>query len=142
MLKEFKEFLTRGNVMDLAIAVVIGAAFGKIITALVDDILMPVIGFVTAGKDVSDLSLVMKEAVMNGDTVVTPAVVFAYGNFIQSVIDFVLIGLFIFLIIKAVNKARDNFGKKKEEAAAPPEPSKEELLLTEIRDLLKENTNR
>ncbi len=142
MLKEFKEFLTRGNVMDLAVAVIIGAAFGKIITSLVNDILMPVIGFITAGKDVSDLSIVMKEAVMNGDTVVTPAVVFAYGSFIQSVIDFVLIGLFIFLIIKLANKAKENFSKNKEEGApAPPEPSKEELLLTEIRDLLKENVN-
>ncbi|MGI5892171.1 MAG: large-conductance mechanosensitive channel protein MscL [Bacillota bacterium] len=142
MLKEFKQFISRGNVMDLAIAVIIGGAFGKIVTSLVNDILMPVIGLITAGKDVSDLGVVLKPAVIEGDTIISPEVVFAYGSFIQSVIDFLIIGFCIFIIIKFVNKTKSAFEKnKKTETPAPVEPSKEELLLTEIRDILKKSAN-
>ena len=119
MVKEFKEFLMRGNVMDLAVAVIIGAAFGAIITSLVDDILMPVIGAILNGIDLTALSITV------GDAVIT------YGNFLQAVINFVLIALAIFLIVKAYNKTQ-----KAEAPAAPPGPSAEEKLLTEIRDLL------
>ena len=121
MVKEFKEFLMRGNVMDLAVAVVIGAAFGAIITSLVNDILMPVIGAILGGTDLTSLSVTI------GDAVIT------YGNFLQAIVNFILIALAIFLIVKAYNKTQ----KAKEEAPAPPpEPSAEEKLLTEIRDLL------
>jgi large conductance mechanosensitive channel len=121
MVKEFKEFLMRGNVMDLAVAVVIGAAFGAIITSLVNDILMPIIGAILGGTDLTTLSITV------GDAVIT------YGNFLQAIINFVLIAFAIFLIVKAYNKSQ----KAKEEAPAPPPgPSAEEKLLTEIRDLL------
>jgi len=121
MVKEFKEFLMRGNVMDLAVAVVIGAAFGAIITSLVNDILMPVIGAILGGTDLTALSITV------GNAVIT------YGNFLQAIINFVLIAFAIFLIVKAYNKSQ----KEKEEAPAPPPgPTAEEKLLTEIRDLL------
>lgn len=130
MLKEFKGFIMKGNVLDLAVAVIIGAAFGKIITSFVNDILMPPIGLLLGNVDFSDLSVVLKEAV--GET---PAVTLKYGVFINTVIDFLIIGFAIFLVLKAYNKTQ----KKKEEAPkAPPAPSKEEVLLTEIRDILKE----
>jgi large conductance mechanosensitive channel len=128
-LKEFKEFAFKGNVVDLAVAVIIGAAFGKIISSLVNDIIMPPIGVLLGGIDFKDLKLIIKEAV---DT--TPAVTWNYGNFIQTLIDFLIIAFCIFILVKAVQKAQ----KKKEEAPAPPaEPSAQEKLLTEIRDLLK-----
>lgn len=123
MLKEFKKFVLKGNVLDLAIGVIIGGAFGKIVTSLVNDLLMPIIGLLLGGVDFSGLQWTI------GDAVIT------YGAFIQSVVDFVIIALSIFLFIKAINR----FKKKEEEKpSAPPEPSKEELLLTEIRDILKE----
>lgn len=123
MLQEFKKFALKGNVLDLAIGVIIGGAFGKIVTSLVNDLLMPIIGLLLGGVDFSGLQWTI------GDAVIT------YGAFIQSVVDFVIIALSIFLFIKAINR----FKKKEEEKpSAPPEPSKEELLLTEIRDILKE----
>ena len=129
MLKEFKEFAVKGNVMDLAVAVIIGAAFGKIVASFVADVLMPPIGILLGGVDFTSFPIILKDAV--GET---PAVTLNYGKFIQTLIDFVIIAFSIFLMIKGLN----SFKKKEEEApAAPPEPSKEEQLLTEIRDLLK-----
>jgi large conductance mechanosensitive channel len=129
MLNEFKDFAVRGNVVDMAVGIVIGAAFGKIVSALVAGVLMPPIGVLLGGVDFSDLVLVVKEAV--GET---PAVVISYGAFIQTVIDFTIIAFAIFMVVKGINSL-----KKKEEAAPkePPKPSAEEVLLTEIRDLLK-----
>jgi large conductance mechanosensitive channel len=139
LLKEFKEFIMKGNVLDLAVAVIIGGAFGKIITSLVNDIIMPPIGLILGKVDFKELKLVIqsgREAVMQGTTVVTPAVnevAISYGMFIQNTFDFILIGLCIFLVLKAYN----NIVKKKEEAPAPPAPTAEEKLLAEIRDILK-----
>jgi large conductance mechanosensitive channel len=132
IIKEFKEFAMRGNVIDLAIGVIIGGAFGKIVSSLVGDVLMPPIGVLLGGVDFSDLSITIKEASEGVE-----AVVIKYGAFIQTVIDFLIIAFVIFLVVKAMNAA-----KKKEEAApaappAPPAPSNEEKLLAEIRDLLK-----
>ncbi|MCA9758742.1 MAG: large-conductance mechanosensitive channel protein MscL [Candidatus Eisenbacteria bacterium] len=129
MMSEFKAFAMRGNVVDMAVGVVIGGAFGKIVSSLVNDVIMPPIGLMLGGVDFSNLQIVLKEAV--GETA---AVTLNYGVFIQTVIDFLIIAFAIFMVVKAMNSA-----KKKEEAApaAPPAPSKEEVLLTEIRDILK-----
>lgn len=128
IVKEFKEFAMRGNVVDLAVGVIIGAAFGKIVTSLVADIIMPPIGMVTGGIDFKDLKYVLKPAVDK-----TPETAINYGMFINNVIDFLIVAFCIFLIVKGINSMK----KKEEEVpAAPPEPTKEELLLTEIRDLL------
>ena len=130
MLKEFKDFTMRGNVVDLAVAVIIGGAFGKVISSFVKDVLMPPIGVLLGGVDFADLAIVIKDAV--GDQ---PAVLLKYGVFINTIIDFIIIAFAIFMVIKMMN----NMKKKEEEApAAPPAPSKEETLLTEIRDILKE----
>jgi large conductance mechanosensitive channel len=120
----------RGNVIDMAVGIIIGVAFGKIVSSFVADVIMPPLGLLLGGVDFKDLAIVLKEAV--GET---PAVVIAYGQFIQTIVDFVIIAFVIFLVIKAMNSL-----KAKEEAApeAPPAPTKEEILLTEIRDLLKE----
>ncbi len=131
-LTEFKEFAMRGNVMDMAVGVIIGGAFGKIVTSLVNDVIMPVIGCVVGGINFTDLKWVIKEAVEE-----TPEVALLYGQFIQNVVDFLIIAFCIFMMIKVISRLT----KKKEEAPAPapaPEPSAEEKLLTEIRDLLKE----
>lgn len=136
--KEFKEFIMRGNVLDMAIGVIIATAFGKITTSLVNDVFMPFIGWIIGDIDLSALNIVLREAVMDGETVVTPEVVIGIGTFISTIIDFILIALIVFGIVKMVNR----LNRKKEEEPAPPpaepEPTKEELLLTEIRDLLKE----
>ena len=127
--KEFKDFAMRGNVMDMAIGIIIGGAFGKIISSLVSDVIMPPIGLAVGGVNFSDLKMTLREA-----TVGVEAVTVNYGAFLQNTFDFVIIALAIFMMIKAMN----NMKKKEEEApAAPPEPTKEEKLLTEIRDLLK-----
>ncbi len=133
MIKEFKEFAMRGNVIDLAVGVVIGTAFGKIVSALVDKIIMPIIGWLTSGQNFADLAINAGEKV-GPDGAVVPAVAIGYGAFIQSTLDFIIVAFVIFLVIKGINTL-----KKKEEAApaAPPEPSNEEKLLIEIRDLLK-----
>ncbi len=133
LIKEFKEFAMRGNVLDMAVGIVIGGAFGKIVSSFVEDILMPPIGVLLGGVNFSDLKIVFKQAVMDGENVVTPEVALRYGNFIQVIFDFLIIAFAIFMLIKAVNK----FNKKKEDAPAAPEaPPADVQLLTEIRDLL------
>ncbi|MDX1380310.1 MAG: large-conductance mechanosensitive channel protein MscL [Xanthomonadales bacterium] len=129
MMSEFREFAMRGNVVDMAVGIVIGAAFGKIVSSFVNDVLMPPIGMLLGGMDFTQLSVVLKEA--SGDV---EAVTLNYGMFVQTVVDFVIIAFAIFMVIKAMNRMK----KKKEEAPpAPPKPSAEEALLTEIRDILK-----
>jgi|TARA_R100001143_G_scaffold17028_2_gene18946 large conductance mechanosensitive channel len=130
MVQEFKKFAMRGNVVDMAVGIIIGVAFGKIVSSFVSDVIMPPLGLLMGGVDFKDLAIVLKEAV--GDT---PAVVIAYGQFIQTIVDFVIIAFAIFIAIKVMNSL-----KAKEEAApeAPPAPTKEEILLTEIRDILKQ----
>ncbi len=133
MLKEFKEFAMRGNVVDLAIGVIIGAAFGKIITSLVNDVLMPPIGLLLGNVDFSNLFLNLNgtyETVEAATTAGAPIV--KYGLFINTVIDFLIVAFVIFLVVKGLNKL-----KKKQEAAPPPGPSTQEKLLMEIRDVLK-----
>ena len=131
MLKEFKEFAMRGSVIDLAVGVVIGGAFGKIVTSLVDDVIMPPIGFITGGVDFSELKLVLTEA---NETTGTAEVAINYGNFINVIIQFIIIAFCIFMVIKGINSLKR---KKEDEPEALAEPSAEEKLLTEIRDLLK-----
>ena len=132
--KEFKEFEMKGNVIDLAVAVIIGGAFGKIVSSFVADIVMPLIGLLLGGVNFADLKWVIKEAVMENGVEKVAAATLNYGNFIQVTIDFLIIALAIFMAIKAMNSM-----KKKEEPApeAPAAPSAEETLLGEIRDLLK-----
>ena len=143
-LKEFKEFALKGNVMDMAVGVIIGGAFGKIVTSVVSDLIMPLFAAM-GGMNTTDLKIVLKpgvDAVMEGDKVITEAIepiTWNYGAFIQNVVDFLIIAICIFLIVKAIAKASAKFKKEEAEAPAPdPEPSAEEKLLTEIRDLLKE----
>ena len=136
LLKEFKDFAMRGNVIDLAVGVIIGGAFGKIVASLVADVIMPPIGLLVGGVNFVDLKWEMKAAEIV-DGVEKAAVTLNYGNFLQVTFDFIIVAFAIFMFIKGMNK----LNKKKEEApapAAPPAPSKEELLLAEIRDLLKE----
>ncbi len=128
-LDEFKAFAMRGNVVDLAIGVVIGAAFGKIVTSLVDDVIMPFFGFLTGGINFTGLAWTLREA---SGTV--PAIVFKYGVFLNAVINFLIIAFAIFVVMKQMNRFMKKQGEKKTEEA--PKPSKEEVLLTEIRDLL------
>ena len=137
-LNEFKEFAMRGNVLDMAIGVVIGSAFSKITTSLVNDVFMPLIGLLIGGVDLGQLNLTLKAAVMDGDTVVKEPVTLGLGTFLSTVIYFILVAFVIFLVVKAINKLHA-LGKKDEE----PEPEESETptaeeLLTEIRDLLKE----
>ncbi|MFD0871931.1 large conductance mechanosensitive channel protein MscL [Paenibacillus residui] len=127
MWEEFKKFALKGNVMDLAVGVIIGAAFGKIVTSLVNDIIMPIIGLLMGGVDLSSLQYPLGDASLN------------YGVFLQTIIDFFIVAFSIFLFIKAFNKLKRK--EAKEEKPEPPAPSKEELLLTEIRDLLKQQKN-
>ena len=129
MMSEFKSFAMRGNVIDMAVGIVIGGAFGKIVSSFVSDVLMPPIGMMMGGVDFGDLAVVLQEA--SGDVA---AVTLNYGSFIQTVVDFLIIAFAIFMVVKAMNNM-----KKKEEAApaAPPKPSAEVELLTEIRDSLK-----
>lgn len=129
LVNEFKSFAMRGSVVDMAVGIIIGAAFGKIVSSFVNDVIMPPIGLLVGGIDFSDLVLTLKAA-----TESAPAVVLKYGTFINTVIDFVIIAWAIFMVIKAMNTL-----KKKEEAkpAAPPKPSEEVVLLAEIRDILK-----
>ena len=138
---EFKEFATRGNVADMAVGVVIGGAFGKISTSLVNDIIMPLISMLTGGIDFSSWKWVLKEAVVDETGAeIAAAVTVNYGNLISVILDFILIAFVIFCVIKAINRARELGKKKEEEAVAEEEkePSEEEKLLTEIRDLLRE----
>ena len=128
-LNEFKTFAMRGNVMDMAVGIIIGGAFGKIVSSLVADVIMPPIGMLVGGINFTEWTIKLHEAVLEAGQVVKPAVTLNIGNFIQAIFDFMIIAFSIFLVIKAVNSIR-----KKEEAVAP---SKQEELLTEIRDLLK-----
>lgn len=130
MIKEFKEFAVKGNVVDMAVGIIIGAAFGKIVSSLVADVVMPPIGLMLSGVDFSDLAITLKAASESA-----PAVVISYGKFLQTTIDFLLVAAAVFLLVKGINRLR----RQAEEApAAPPAPSGEEVLLTEIRDLLKQ----
>jgi large conductance mechanosensitive channel len=133
MVKEFKEFISRGNVVDLAVGVIIGGAFGAIVSSLVKDVVMPPISYLMSGVDVSSWKWVIAPAVLDGTKVVKPEVDLTYGNFLQAALNFLIVALVIFLAVKAINSF-----KRKEEAApaTPPAPSAEEKLLTEIRDLL------
>lgn len=131
---ELKQFLLRGNVVDMAVGIVIGAAFGKIVTSFVNDILMPPIALLLGNTQFDQLKLVLREAVVSRDKITHEAITWNYGAFIQTVVDFLIVGTAIFFVIKAMNQLSR---KKPEAPAAPPAPSKEEQLLTEIRDLLK-----
>ncbi len=127
MFKEFKEFAVKGNVVDMAVGIIIGAAFGKIVSSVVADVIMPPIGVLLGGVDFSDLAIVLKAAADQA-----PAVTLNYGKFIQTIIDFVIIALAIFILVKGINTL------KRKEEEAPAEPPRQEVLLTEIRDLLKQ----
>ena len=131
MISEFKEFAMRGNVIDLAVGVVIGGAFGKIVSALVDKVIMPPIGMLVGGVDFSKLALTLKEASVDAAGKEVPAVAIAYGEFFNALIQFVIVAFAIFLVVKAVNRMR------KPVEAAPAGPSEDVLLLREIRDSLK-----
>ena len=139
-ISEFKQFIARGNVMDMAVGVIIGGAFGKISTSLVNDIIMPAVSMLTGGVDFSNWKIVLKQAVAGADGVIDASteVAIRYGSFLATIIDFLIIAFAVFCLIKFLNSLH----RKKEEAPAappaPPEPSAEEKLLTEIRDLLKE----
>ena len=145
-LAEFREFISRGNVVDMAVGVIIATAFGKITTSLVGDVVMPAIGYAFGGIDLSQLNIVLQPAVLDETGAeVTAAVTIGIGSFLVTIIDFLLIALVVFLVIKGLNGAKTKLEalRKHEEAAAeeeaaPPEPSAEEKLLTEIRDLLRE----
>jgi large conductance mechanosensitive channel len=137
-IKEFKEFIAKGNVIDMAVGVIIGGAFGKIVTSLVNDVLMPLLGLATGGVDFSTKKLVMSPAVIENGEVVKEEAALLYGSFIQNIIDFLLIAICIFFFIKAINKMKDKLAKKEEKPEEPAKPTTEELL-TEIRDLLKES---
>ncbi len=126
---EFKEFAMRGNVVDMAVGIVIGGAFGKIVSSFVADVLMPPLGILLGGADFSDLSITLKEAAASA-----PAVVLGYGNFVQTVVDFTIVAFAIFLLVKAMNTLKKN---EQDAPAAPASPPPQELLLGEIRDLLK-----
>jgi len=128
-MQEFKEFAMKGNVVDLAVGIIIGAAFGKIVSSLVAGVIMPPIGVILGGVNFSDLAIVIQEAA--GEA---PAVVISYGAFLQTVIDFVIVAFAIFMLVKGINSLKK---KEEEKPQAPAAPSTEEVLLTEIRDLLK-----
>lgn len=142
LIAEFKEFIMRGNVVDMAVGVIIATAFGKITTSLVNDVAMPAIGMIIGGIDLSKLNIVLQEAVLDeAGAVVTEAVTLGIGTFITTIIDFILVALCVFIFIKVIAKMQSLKKKEEEvveEAPAEPEPTKEELLLTEIRDLLKD----
>ena len=133
ILKEFKTFAVKGNVVDMAVGIIIGAAFGKIVSSFVGDVFTPALGMLIGGVDFSDLVITLKAA--QGDI---PAVVIAYGQFIQTIIDFVIIAFAIFMGIKGINRLKREEEVAEEAPAAPPAPSNEELLLSEIRDLLQQ----
>ena len=131
-ISEFKEFAMRGNVIDMAVGVVIGGAFGKIVSSLVGDIIMPVVGVITGGVNFTDLKLTLKEAAEGAS-----AVTINYGSFIQTMVDFLIIAFCIFCVIKALNTLKNKLPKEEEAAPAEPETPADIALLTEIRDLLK-----
>lgn len=137
-IKEFKEFAMRGNVIDMAVGVVVGGAFGKIVSSLVNDIIMPGVGVLTGGVNFSDYKFVIQKGVTDGTEIITPEVAITWGSFVQTIIDFLIIAFCIFLAIKAINR----FKKAEEPAPAAPAAPTQEELLTEIRDLLKEQAKK
>ncbi|MDE6484338.1 MAG: large-conductance mechanosensitive channel protein MscL [Duncaniella sp.] len=142
LLKEFKDFAMRGNVIDMAVGVVIGAAFGKIVSSLVDDLIMPLVGVATGGINFTDYKWVIQKAVMDGTEIIKPEVTLNWGTWIQTIVNFLIVAFCIFLAIKVMNRFRKQEEAAAEEAAAAPaEPTKEEVLLTEIRDLLKQQAD-
>lgn len=142
-LTEFKEFAMKGNVVDMAVGVIIGGAFGKIVTSLVNDIIMPVVSVATGGVNFSENKIILKEAVMNGADVVNPEVAITWGVFIQSIVDFLIIAFCIFMAIRFMTKLRNATKKAEEEAPAEEvQPTEDQKLLMEIRDLLKAQADR
>jgi large conductance mechanosensitive channel len=141
MLKEFRDFINRGNVLDLAVAVVIGTAFGAITSSLVDQVIMPIIGLIIGGVDFSNLGIILRGRELYSsvpEAVAAGAPVIQYGAFLNTVINFLIVAFAMFLVVKSFNEMKRRFEKKPEEApAAPPEPTAEEKLLMEIRDLLR-----
>ena len=141
MFNEFKAFIARGNVMDMAVGVIVATAFGKITTSLVNDVFMPFISWLFGTRDMTALNLVVRPEIVNDAGEVTQAAItIGFGTFVATVIDFLLVALVVFMVVKAMNTAKAKLEKKTEEEAAPPAPpapSAEEVLLTEIRDLLK-----
>lgn len=133
-LKDFKEFAMKGNVLDMAVGVVIGGAFGKIVSSLVSDVIMPLVGLLGGGANFTNLKWVIKDRVIENGEVIKEAATLNYGIFIQNIVDFLIIAFTIFCVLRAMMKLKK---QKEEEPAAPPAPSAEETLLTEIRDLLK-----
>lgn len=138
MWSEFKKFAFKGNVLDLAVGVIIGGAFGKIVTSVVNDLIMPILGYLMAGMDFKSIKIVLSEAVIKGDTIIKPEAAIMIGNFIQNIVDFLIVAFSIFLFIRLINKSKEKLIKQKE-TELPPAPKKptQEDLLTEIRDLLK-----
>ena len=141
IINEFKAFIARGNVMDMAVGVIVATAFGKITTSLVNDVFMPFISWIFGTRDMTALNLVVRPEIVNdaGD-VTQAAITIGFGTFVATVIDFLLVAMVVFMVVKAMNTAKAKLEKKAEEEAvppAPPAPSAEEVLLTEIRDLLK-----
>lgn len=142
MIKEFKDFVMRGNVLDMAVGVIVAGAFGKITTSLVNDVFMPFISFLFGTRDMTALNLVVRPEIVNeAGEVVQAGITIGFGTFVATIIDFLLVALVVFLVVKMINTAKAKLEKPAEEARAeepaPPEPSAEEVLLTEIRDLLK-----
>ena len=136
LIQEFKEFAVKGNAVDMAVGVIIGGAFGKIVSSIVDDIIMPPIGWLIGGVNFSDPKYTLPQVEIPGATAAAPATI-NYGNFLQTLLDFIIIAFCVFIMVKGINKLSK---KKEEEPAAPapdPEPTNEEKLLSEIRDLLK-----
>ena len=143
MFEEFKKFIMRGNVLDMAVGVIVAGAFGKITTSLVNDIFMPFISWIFGSRDMTALNVIVRPEIVNEAGEVTQAAItLGFGTFVATIIDFILIAFVVFLVVKLMNTAKEKLEKKKEEEPAappaPPEPTKEELLLAEIRDLLKE----
>ncbi len=137
MLKEFKEFALKGNVIDLAVGIIIGGAFGKIVSSLVNDLIMPLMGYITAGTDFTSLKIVLSKAVIEGTEVIKPEASIMYGNFLQTLLDFLIIAFSIFIAIRMINKVRRKQSDSSEEPVTePPAPTEAELLV-EIRDILK-----
>lgn len=142
ILTEFKNFAVKGNMIDMAVGIIIGGAFGKIVSSLVNDVIMPPLGLLIGGVNFSDLKITMKSAFVDAAGVAQPAVTLNYGNFIQVLFDFLIVAFAIFWMVKVINRLKDGGKKKETPAPAPapakePEPTKEEVLLTEIRDILK-----
>ena len=142
MFEEFKAFIMRGNVLDMAVGVIVAGAFGKITTSLVNDLFMPFISWIFGARDMTALNLVVRPEIVNeAGEVVQAGITLGFGTFVATIIDFILIAFVVFMVVKAMNAAKDKLAKKEEEAPAeepaPPAPSAEEALLTEIRDLLK-----